>query len=125
MAGSGYVTDAKRNLAFMPMYTLGNFLIRSDAGTAEPITAPVLREHDPSTQPAKSPAGSTRVLFSETRNASTAISSPPRRSPVFDADVPYFCATPDDHRACAHCLYDPPPRRPLLSAHRTCVTSPR
>ena len=47
MAGSGYVwlvTDAKRNLAFVPTFASGTLLIRSGTGTVEPITAPVLGE---------------------------------------------------------------------------------
>ncbi|KAG6328171.1 hypothetical protein ID866_10917 [Astraeus odoratus] len=47
MSGSGYlwfVTDAKRNLAFVPTFAAGTLLVRSRSGTVDPITEPAFGE---------------------------------------------------------------------------------
>ncbi|KAH0839607.1 hypothetical protein J3R83DRAFT_523 [Lanmaoa asiatica] len=118
MAGSGYVwfvTDAKRNLAFVPTFASGTLLIRSGAGTVEPITAPVLGERDPSTPLALNPANPTRAPFSEASNGS-ATSSPlsgaPHVPPQLDPSSPArtfhtSVLSRDDYRTRARSLYDP------------------
>lgn len=77
IAGSGYVwfvTDAKRNLAFVPTFASGTLLIRSGAGMVEPVTTPVLGELPPSTDHA---GASTRTPPSERSGASTTSSPLP------------------------------------------------
>ncbi|KAF8138125.1 hypothetical protein EV363DRAFT_1155598 [Boletus edulis] len=97
MAGSGYVwfvTDAKRNLAFVPTFASGTLLIRSGAGTVKPITVPVLGERDPSENPlAQTPGGTTRTSASspEASNASAAsspVSGTPYSSLQLDSSSP-------------------------------------
>ena len=115
MAGSGYVwfvTDAKRNLAFVPTFAAGTLLIRSGAGTVEPITAPVLGEQDPSTQPVQSPAGSTRVSSLESGTTSSPFSGTSHVPPQLDPSSPTrtfhtSVLSRDDYRTRARSLYDP------------------
>lgn len=116
MAGSGYVwfvTDAKRNLAFVPTFASGTLLIRSGAGTVEPITAPVLGEQrDPLTQPAQSPTSSTRVPFSEASNASSPFSGTSHIPPQLDPSAPTrtfhtSVLSRDNYKTRARSFYDP------------------
>lgn len=113
MAGSGYawfVTDAKRNLAFVPTFASGTLLIRSGAGTVEPITAPVLGE-----QLAQSSANSTRVPFSQASNPSTTSSPfsgtshvPPQLYPSSPTRTFHTCVlSRDDYKTRARSFYDP------------------
>ncbi|KAI9575014.1 Manganese/iron superoxide dismutase [Boletus coccyginus] len=114
MAGSGYVwfvTDAKRNLAFVPTFASGTLLIRSGAGTVEPITEPVLGERVPSTQPPQSPANSTRVPFSEA-GTSSPFSGTSHVPPQLDSSSPartfHTCVlSREDYKTRARSLYDP------------------
>ena len=111
MAGSGYVwfvTDAKRNLAFVPTFASGTLLIRSGAGTVDPITAPVLGERDPSTPPAQSPADATRVPFSASSPLSGTSHVPPQLDPSSPARTFHTCVSSrDDYKTRARSLYDP------------------
>lgn len=120
MAGSGYVwfvTDAKRNLAFVPTFASGTLLIRSGVGTVQPITAPVLGEHDPSTQSAqtRNPANSARVPSSEASGTSTSSSPfsgtsyvPPQLDPSSPARTFHTCVpSRDDYKTRARSFYDP------------------
>lgn len=115
MAGSGYVwfvTDAKRNLAFVPTFASGTLLIRSSAGTVQPITAPVLGEHDPSTQPAQTQNHANSTPSSGTSSASSSLFGtshvPPQLGPSSLARTFHTCAlSRDDYKTRARSFYDP------------------
>lgn len=114
MAGSGYVwfvTDANRNLAFVPTFASGTLLIRSGAGTVEPITAPVLGEQrDP--LPQESPESSTRAPSPEGSSASSPFSGASHIPPQLDPSAPARTfhtsgLSRDNYKTRARSFYDP------------------
>lgn len=100
MSGSGYVwlvTDARRNLAFVPTFAAGTLLVRSRRGTVDPLSLPVLREGMPTEVPLPD------------HNDLSAQSAPP---PPSMADLPlhrgHVFATPS--------VYDPVTSSPSLGS---------